>query len=776
MKFQLFILILLSSIFFGCSSKPLDPVEFQKIDKDISFEKDIKPILDSRCVSCHSCYNSPCQLNLGSFDGLDRGSSKDSVYATRLSAANPTRLFVDALNTNDWRKKGFSSMTDKMEESNASIMMQYLFEKDRNPVNIGEYSPETDKLSCVKNKEELEDFLDDNPHKAMPYGFPALSKDEYNLLMTWLDNGAIDDTKKSFSTDFEKQQIKKFEDFLNKNEIKHKVTARYIYEHLFLSHIYFDENSENFFELIRSSTPTGQKPNIIATRFPYDEIKEPFYYRLQKVEGTIVHKTHMVYKIDDDKLKFYNDIFIKPLWMKEPYMPSYDTKLAPNALEVFEQIPANSRYKFLLEDIYFFVNTFIKGPVCKGQIALNVIQDHFWVMFLDPKYDLSVIDRNFLKNNFEYLKVPNQLGEDPSLYQTFKNLGHEKETKKYQEDRANIYQKYYPEGMKLEYIRKSEKNDSILTIYRHFDSASLHYGALGGVPKTLWVIDFPLLERIYYSLVAGFDVFGNTAHQLLVRTHMDRLRVEGESNFLEFLPKKSRIDYFNSWYIGWLAQYLTIYKPSNNETGIKYYSNDYKYEFTNMVLDYTNTKRDKINFIEKWYTPTPIEDSYSTKEDIEKALKSLAMPSSVAITKYFTDRDANVILIRIILDNGENLIYSMVINRWHDNVALMFDEESRLNPAKDDIDFVEGFVSSYPSIFVVLKQEDLKDFFDLIKNYDNKIEQKKEIKDYAINRANPDFWKHFDWFSNEFKKSNPLEYGLFDLNRYYSTAINEEID
>ena len=30
--------------------------------------------------------------------------------------------------------------------------------------------------------------------------------------------------------------------------------------------------------------------------------------------------------------------------------------------------------------------TFIRGPVCKGQVALNVIQDHFWALFLDPDY------------------------------------------------------------------------------------------------------------------------------------------------------------------------------------------------------------------------------------------------------------------------------------------------------------------------------------------------------------------------------------------------------
>ena len=39
--------------------------------------------------------------------------------------------------------------------------------------------------------------------------------------------------------------------------------------------------------------------------------------------------------------------------------------------------------------------TFIRGPVCKGQIALNVIQDHFWVAFMDPKYDLSIQDKYF---------------------------------------------------------------------------------------------------------------------------------------------------------------------------------------------------------------------------------------------------------------------------------------------------------------------------------------------------------------------------------------------
>ncbi len=42
----------------------------------VNFLTDVKPILDRRCVVCHSCYNAPCQLKLSSYEGLDRGASK----------------------------------------------------------------------------------------------------------------------------------------------------------------------------------------------------------------------------------------------------------------------------------------------------------------------------------------------------------------------------------------------------------------------------------------------------------------------------------------------------------------------------------------------------------------------------------------------------------------------------------------------------------------------------------------------------------------------------
>ena len=54
----------------------------------------------------------------------------------------------------------------------------------------------------------------------------------------------------------------------------------------------------------------------------------------------------MVVKFNDEKLRFYKDTFIKPNWEEGPYLISYNEHSAPNALAVFEQIPAKSRYEF----------------------------------------------------------------------------------------------------------------------------------------------------------------------------------------------------------------------------------------------------------------------------------------------------------------------------------------------------------------------------------------------------------------------------------------------
>ena len=56
---SIFVLFVLLFIMTGCASKALPPVQVQIPAREIDYLSEVKPLLDKRCVVCHSCYNSP---------------------------------------------------------------------------------------------------------------------------------------------------------------------------------------------------------------------------------------------------------------------------------------------------------------------------------------------------------------------------------------------------------------------------------------------------------------------------------------------------------------------------------------------------------------------------------------------------------------------------------------------------------------------------------------------------------------------------------------------
>ncbi len=264
--------------------------------------------------------------------------------------------------------------------------------------------------------------------------------------------------------------------------------------------------SNEFYELVRSRTAPGVPIDLVATVRPFDDPgTKRVFYRFRKIHSTIVNKTHMVFDLDDAKLQRFQELFIRPEWLQPPHMIGYDPKLSANPFAAFEQIPPRSRYQFLLDNSQYMIMTFIHGPVCKGQIALNVIDDQFWVMFQDPDHDLSVAYPGFLKLNSSRLRMPIEDGTNLGIISALTN-GYKKSAEEFYKARQDYYMSHNYTGLGYDAIWKGNKASDapILTIYRHFDSASVHKGALGNLPKTMWVIDYPLFERIYYSLVAGF--------------------------------------------------------------------------------------------------------------------------------------------------------------------------------------------------------------------------------------------------------------------------------
>jgi len=789
----LFSLLLLA----GCSYSAPDPVEVKLSSYKVDYLADVKPILDKRCVVCHSCYNSPCQAKFSSFDGVDRGGSKEKVYlAERLFAQKPTRLFVDAKTTQEWRNKKFFSLTLNPRDAEndetleglhyeESIMGHMLYDKKKNPKTVGNYAPETDDLICPETLDEVGEYQMKHPNHGMPYGFPSLDESEYNIIMQWLAQGAKGPSAKEQKaletpTSISQKAIDSWEEFLNQDDAKHKMTARYLYEHYFIAQINFDPSKREFYNLVRSTTPPGEKIDVIATRRPYDDPKvDKFYYRFKKIYSTIVHKTHILVEFNENELQRVNELFIDTPWLEEPHLMSYEKKVSANPFVTFAQIPPAVRYDFLLDHSEYIIRTFIRGPVCKGQIALNVIHDHFWVMFQDPKFDVGVNEPLFLQEQSGNLAMPIEAGSDERIYRVFSDAYRDKYETYYRKKMQKLIDRSSEHPLGLDSIWKGRDASSspVLTVYRHFDSASVHKGVLGGLPRTMWVIDYAHFERIYYALVAGFDVFGNVSHQTNIRRYMDFLRIEGELNFIFHMPFNKRYEMFESWYIGdGVINDLKISKYQSEQiTTAKQLKTDRpKQEFIERLVDThflkeTDIHFDEINYYRRGAKIPSLPTKYSSEKDIERGMRALNTPGSGFI-KHISENGLNIIHIRVIFNDGSDMLGTLVVNRWHDNVNSLFGEEGRLHSDKDTLDIFQGNVGSYPNVFTVVHEDDVPDFFDLLVNYDNSPKYIAKIRKYGISRGDENFWQHYDWFQKRFNEDEPLTSGLYDLNRYYKTA------
>ncbi len=775
--------LLLAAIFAGCAITALPPVVIKPPARPINYLREVKPILDKRCVVCHSCYNSPCQLKLDSFDGADRGATKRAVYnASRLTSMDPTRLFIDAQTTEEWRKKQFFSVTSSSvgNGANDSIMLQMLSHKMNNPKSSGDYQAEAEDLTCSDSGNQLGWYLEKHPNNGMPFGFPPLKQDEFDTVAGWLAQGARGpsaEEQRELVTPkpSDARAIQQWETFLNSEDPKHAMTARYLYEHLFLAHLNFGADSRDFFEMVRSRTAPGLPIDVIPTVRPYDDPGTGrFYYRIRKIHSTIVHKTHMVFNMDEAQFRRVNELFIRPEWLQTPHRIGYDPIISANPFLSFEQIPPAARYQFLLDNASYIIMTFIHGPVCKGQIALNVIDDHFWIMFMDPAHDLTVTYPGFLRLHADRLRMPIEKGSDLRIFSALTDENR-KAVVEFYRARQDYYTAHHYAGLDYDFIWKGNRPEDapVLTVYRHFNNASVHRGLLGNMPKTLWVIDYPLLERIYYALVAGFDVYGTAGHQLAVRLYMDALRVEGESNFLDFLPPEKRTKMMQSWYKGVDLKKVDFY-PSSLPAKIRFTTGDIKREFvehlvTQRLLPATNITFDPVNYLAAGDDYPTLPDRYETRDDYVRAFRALSRPGTPFVS-LLNEYDANLAYMRVRMKNGRDITGSIVINRWHDNVAFMLGEDGRLDPRKDSADFVQGLIGSYPNYFVDIRQEDLPDFFDLLAHFSDSASDRRRLAKYGVNRADDRFWDVYDWFQARFLEEEPLRGGLFDLNRYYYKA------
>lgn len=737
------------------------------------FVNEIKPILDNRCVVCHACYDAPCQLKLSSVEGIDRGANKSLVYqGTRLTASNPTRLFEDAQTTQQWRDIGFHPILNErsqIPEANleAGLVARLLTQKQAHPLpqqkQLEGFDFDIDREQQCPTIETLDQYQADYPTWGMPYGMPELSPAEHNTLMTWLADGAVMTAHAPLSS-AQQAEVAKWEAFFNGDSLKQQLTSRYVYEHLFLSHLYFTEHQKatadspiQFFALVRSATPPGQPVQRIATRRPYDDPKvERVYYRLVAYPATIVDKTHQPYALNDDKLARIEDLFIKPVYSVKT-LPSYAPKVAANPMTAFADLPVEARYNFMLDNAQNTIMSFIKGPVCRGQLALNVINDRFWVFFVDPKSSKLPSVKKFYYDQTDNLKLPSE--HQSNVLPIYQWVSYSEQQARYLKAKNQAMNQWFKDGQhlttELVWDGNGKNDNAALTIFRHFDSASVVKGLVGQPPKTAWIIDYALLERIQYLLVDGFDVYGNFGHQLMTRMFMDFLRMEGEENFLSLLPIADRHRLMESWYQDPSTQLSAFIqrdvKKFEQPTSIEYKTQ--------------NTQAELYQLLKQRLQPV-LGDRYEIKntglaphyEAVLRQIDNIKGKGLLSLPQLVT--------VLITTDSGQEQVFTLIHNNSHTNISSLFDEESNRDPENDDLTFVKGVVGSYPSAFLQMQEQDITDFYQRLSSMQNNQDYVAILDKYGVRRSDPNFWAFSDKISQWYKNDQPIESGLLDYNRF----------
>lgn len=751
-----------------------DPGQAATVPAVPSYRASIQPLFDRNCVACHACYDAPCQLNLGSADGVQRGASKLKVYDSRRTRRQaPTRLFIDAGSGAEWRQRGFASVLEGGADTSLMGRMLTLGQERRFAPNsrLPEDIPIGIKAryECPTNSDEVKSLARQSPHLGMPLGTTGLDAVEHDTLQRWLAAGAPVDAVAVAATAAEARHVADWEAFLNAEDKRSRLLARWLYEHLFLAHLYFpDAAGGHFFELLRSRTPPGQAIVPIATAQP-NEAPGPggLYYRLRPLQGTIVHKNHLALALDAGQLARLRQDFLDSDW-RVATLPGYDAAARANPFATFAPLPARARYRFMLDHAEYFVRSFIRGPVCRGSIATDVIHDQFWVFFQSPESDLYV-------TNAEHRAAATPLLAQPGLKNGMGDLlaqwvRHTRLRNRYSELRAGDYARARPAGATLADIWNGEgrNHDALLTVVRHHDSASVTRGLHGDIPQTMWWLDYPLFEQTYYSLVANFNPFDTVSHQAQTRLFFDLIRQAAETSFLRLLPPSAREGLVHEWYQDGGRLKVWLYYPAvdtRQPTGIAYHEGDVRRQFARQLMD-------KLSAVNR---PDPINQCASGRACYRPGAPLYLQMADHALSRLTREPAARLpvaallpetTLLRVTTRDGHRDLYTLLRHRAHSNVAWMLGESLRLQPEQDRLMVFPGLLTSYPNFAFDIPVDEIGEFSDLLLAVRDGAELEMVVKRWGVRRTHPRFWEIVTDFTTWQQEQDPREAGILDINRW----------
>jgi hypothetical protein len=745
---------------------------------DISYTRDVQPIFDRRCIACHGCLGSPCNLKLDSYAGASRGAFGMNPYTSHVSAYPRTDMDA-AESLAQWRELGFwpvipSRMGDDTaaatprEPLDGSLLLRFL--EAGNAHNQPGFSRETlasayakrFEYGCPSTLEATEALLTKNPAIGMPFGLPAIDADEFAVLKRWIGAGAPGPSPEEMRAAAEPakpDEVAHWEAFFNEPDPRHRLVARFIFEHVYLATVVLVESPDERFRLVRSSTPPGEPVDVIGTGLPYDDPYayagvERFWYRLQKLTQAPMQKNLFLWRLAHADRAGLEQLFFGADgpgadWPEAaPPDPPWGVG---NPFSVFRAIPAEARYRFLLRYAETITSGVIYGPVCNGQTATYAVKDHFWVFFVDPSADPSVQDPKLGLDSWDTLM-------DRSVF------GNAAYVKAYNEALTELR----PQGWGIDAIwdGDGENRNAWLTVMRHNTNVSIMTGRRGGTPRTLWLMTYSGLERMYYDTVADFEYWAGDPSKLQTLLFFNYLRQEFEDNFLMLLPAGTREAVRKTWTQGVGRLGLDLI-PFDTEQSAA----------SDADVDPQRALRRLIDVVEAHFDPSiagpPDRLNPDTKpavdptapitsvEDWERALSTLTVVEGQPFTRFLP----SVILLRLDADDGPR-VYSLVVNRVYESQYTLVFQDGQALPELYSLSAYPTVVNGFPNLFVHLDLDRARSFLNDLREVDSADDWEDFKTRYAILRNSAALWPFYDWINRWNLAHRQRAAGYLDLSYY----------
>jgi fatty acid cis/trans isomerase CTI len=384
------------------------------------------------------------------------------------------------------------------------------------------------------------------------------------------------------------------------------------------------------------------------------------------------------------------------------------------------------------------------------------------VFFTDPALIDDTEQAQFLAINKENLQLPAELESDAPV------LGHwmifAESERRYLAARAAFIKEHgaqiMPRGARLIWDGNGEQGranpNAALTVFRHFDSASVEQGLIGEKPQTAWIISYPLLERLHYLLVAGYDVYGNLGHQLRSRLYMDFLRIEGEQNFLSLLPEDAHSALEQHWYRDaprWTLDYVAAsHVPPGGRRDPELAGLPADQAYVKLLA----TLRQRVG--------RALANRFDLQNIPSGALRE-ALEKLEGVSGKSLQWLPQTVLIRVTPRQGRPVWLTLLNNSAHKNVAEIFFEDRRRLPDEDTLTVANGFIGAYPNAFWTVDETDLPELTRRIVMLTGETDYGALMDRFGVRRTNHGFWPLSDEAHFAMKELDRVGFGLLDFNR-----------